>query len=406
MNSALMRTLTALLLAALAARATAQLVDELPADEERAGEVLANPARPDRRDTPDEPDEHDGAALEARGFDYWFGRGVARDRAEALRWFERAAAQNRPLAQLRLAAALQVGEPRDPKRALEWSRAAAAQGIASAQVVVGAAYFAGEYVPRDLEEGLKWLRAGAAQQEPGAVFALSRVYRNGEGVEPDASIARELLIRAAELASPPARVAAAFELLYAPDGDVSKGLYFLEKGAAAGDTEAKYRLAREYMLGLHVARDYAVAARGLGEAADAKHALAALWLAELHERGLGVDRDAQRASILRTNAINDATLSEKNSFAWDVSVGDAEFRNGALAVTIMEDALAGPRVRVAAYLDTLAAAYAANGQFDRAIATQTEAIGALQSGTRRELVAEFESRLALYRGGTAYRQDP
>jgi hypothetical protein len=58
---------------------------------------------------------------------------------------------------------------------------------------------------------------------------------------------------------------------------------------------------------------------------------------------------------------------------------------------------------VAAYLDTLAAAYAAAGRFGEAIAAAQNAVGLARATGQLELVGEIEARLELYRRGRVYR---
>ena len=59
----------------------------------------------------------------------------------------------------------------------------------------------------------------------------------------------------------------------------------------------------------------------------------------------------------------------------------------------------------AAHLDTLAAAYAEHGQFEKAVATQLEAIQTLQRTRPTEQSPDMEQRLELYRAGKAYREE-
>src|ERR1017187_7111723 len=56
------------------------------------------------------------------------------------------------------------------------------------------------------------------------------------------------------------------------------------------------------------------------------------------------------------------------------------------------------------YLDTLAAAYAAAGQFSNAVATAQQAIDLARAARQPQIAMEIEPRLELYRSGRAYRQ--
>jgi spermidine synthase len=59
---------------------------------------------------------------------------------------------------------------------------------------------------------------------------------------------------------------------------------------------------------------------------------------------------------------------------------------------------------VAAYFDTLAAAYAATGRFNDAITTAQKAIELAKAAGQSQLVEEAELHLKLYRSGQPYHQ--
>jgi WD40 repeat protein/serine/threonine protein kinase len=81
----------------------------------------------------------------------------------------------------------------------------------------------------------------------------------------------------------------------------------------------------------------------------------------------------------------------------------AASRNGAWAVFIAESAVTKTHRQMAGYLDTLAAAYAETGQFDKAVSTEKEAIAALKNETELKL---YNSRLELYEAKSPYRKGP
>jgi len=74
------------------------------------------------------------------------------------------------------------------------------------------------------------------------------------------------------------------------------------------------------------------------------------------------------------------------------------------AVSLAERACQLTGDRVAPYLDTLAAAYAAAGRFKDAVATAQKAIELAKSAGQTQVVSEIEPRLQLYRNGQAYRR--
>jgi eukaryotic-like serine/threonine-protein kinase len=95
------------------------------------------------------------------------------------------------------------------------------------------------------------------------------------------------------------------------------------------------------------------------------------------------------------------TLETLNTIAWTwAASNEAEIRNGTRAVNYAEQAVAATHRTNAAFLNTLAAAYAETQQFDKAVAAQQEAIGLLKSQAEKK---DYESRLKLYQANKPYR---
>jgi TPR repeat protein len=299
--------------------------------------------------------------------------------------------------------------PKDEERGVEWLRRAADQGSAPAQSLLGWVYAGGIAAKRDPAEALKWFTAAARQEDGYALMRLSEFYYRGIVVTSDPARGKRLLLRAAELGDRYAIAGAWNLLLFAgkrEERDTPLGLHFLIKGANADDPNSAYVLGREYLTGRDVPRDPARAAQWLVRAAKGKHALASLWLSELYAKGLGVPRNAKGAEGMLDEALRDASIRDKNRFSWDLSVTpDAQLRNAALAIRVLEPALAAQKQKSPTYLDTLAAAYAEHGQFDKAIATQLEAIETLRRARPAEPALELQQRLELYRTGKSYRED-
>jgi TPR repeat protein len=100
---------------------------------------------------------------------YLLGRGVPQDRAEALKWFRRAADQGLAASEFMLGFAYRTGEygvPQDHAQAIKWLRRAAQQGHNLAQSNLGFAYRDGEGVPQDYVRAHMWLNLAAAQAKP------------------------------------------------------------------------------------------------------------------------------------------------------------------------------------------------------------------------------------------------
>jgi tetratricopeptide (TPR) repeat protein len=89
-----------------------------------------------------------------------------------------------------------------------------------------------------------------------------------------------------------------------------------------------------------------------------------------------------------------------NDIAWRLATSEeAEIRDGPRAVQLAEKAAAATSRANAMILDTLAAAYAESGQYEKAVSVQKEAMALLQDGTER---VDYESRLQLYAANKPY----
>jgi len=97
-----------------------------------------------------------------------------------------------------------------------------------------------------------------------------------------------------------------------------------------------------------------------------------------------------------------------NELAWIyATANDPKLRNGAKAVELAEEAVRLTNRQFPESIDTLAAAYAENHQFQKAVVTQQEAISLLKSDEeKRRYMKEFMSRLNLYQSNKPYHDDP
>src|SRR3989440_469855 len=103
--------------------------------------------------------------------------GVAKDEAEAVKWFRKAAEQNVADAQFSLGVCYANGQgvPEDDAEAVKWFRKAAEQNLADAQYNLGVCYDSGEGVVKDEVEAYKcWLLA-AGQGNDDAKYNMTIV---------------------------------------------------------------------------------------------------------------------------------------------------------------------------------------------------------------------------------------
>lgn len=93
-----------------------------------------------------------------------------------------------------------------------------------------------------------------------------------------------------------------------------------------------------------------------------------------------------------------------NQFAWVLATAYVEqYRNGKIAVEVATKACTLDKWESAAYIDTLAAAYAEQGLFDKAVEFGTKAV---EMNRDKKYQEEFQKRLELYRRKKPYRIPP
>jgi Flp pilus assembly protein TadD len=91
-----------------------------------------------------------------------------------------------------------------------------------------------------------------------------------------------------------------------------------------------------------------------------------------------------------------------NNLAWRWATSkNSEERDGRAAVRFAEKAVELTNRKELGFVDTLAAAYAETGQFDKAVSAETEAISLLKSSPStpavEAMLVDYQGRLDLYR---------
>ena len=100
-------------------------------------------------------------------------------------------------------------------------------------------------------------------------------------------------------------------------------------------------------------------------------------------------------------------LTAANNLAWLLATAEVEsLRNPYTALRLAQRSAFLTEHGDARVLDTLAAAYAASGRFEEAVRAAERALKLATEAGDGELAAEVEARLALYRAGEAYREEP
>ena len=130
------------------------------------------------QEIPQSAGKNDSKTLFDHGLKLETGRGVARNVAEAVSLYRKAAALGNTDAILRLGIIYQGGMlvPRDVREAGAWFRKAAELGNSAGMFYLGVLYWSGRGVDRDLVEAYKWLDLAAmyAPREGQSNFAVTR----------------------------------------------------------------------------------------------------------------------------------------------------------------------------------------------------------------------------------------
>jgi TPR repeat protein len=231
------------------------------------------------------------------------------------------------------------GQAAAKKRTIEDLKEIAYAGDLAAQIELGVMYLRGDGVARDDAEAAKWLRKAADQDNPIAERYLAEMYFKGRGVAADNEQAARLLQMAAQ----------------------------------QGDAESEHNLAVLYTQGLGVARNVKEAAKWMARAAAQNLPAAQQGLGALYENGDGVPPDPVEAANWYRKAVNQNYVPAMNSLALLLATSDDKHvKNPQEAVALATKAVAASNNPD--YLDTLAAAYFANGDTDKAVETEQKAL--------------------------------
>jgi len=124
--------------------------------------------------------------------------------------------------------------------------------------------------------------------------------------------------------------------------------------------------------------------------------------------GNGLAAEGQPAAAVKLYrdalSLNVDYLDARNNLAWILATSpDEELRNGEEAVRLIEVALRSGGTHVSSLLDTLAASYAENGQFDRAVMVAKKAVEKAEKRGDPQRLKTLTERLQLYESGQPYR---
>ena len=106
------------------------------------------------------------------GVMYIKGWGVAKDDAQAVRWWRKSAEQGNAKAQHSLGGMYfrGTGVSKDYAEAARWWRKAAEQGVTEVQINLGLMYANGQGVPQDQVQAFKWYNVAVSRSPPGRQY--------------------------------------------------------------------------------------------------------------------------------------------------------------------------------------------------------------------------------------------
>ena len=187
-------------------------------------------------------------------------------------------------------------------------------------------------------------------------------------------------------------------LTAAKRGDYATALREFRPLAEQGDAVAQYILGVMYAKGRGVTQDYAEAVRWYRKAAERGYAKAQYNLGFIYSKGRGGPQDYGTAVRWLRKAAEQGDSEAQNNLAYIfATASDGRYRNGPEAIRYAKQAVA--HADTAAVRDTLAAAYAAAGQFDNAVREQKKAIQMQRSSGKS--TTGLEKRLRLYQSRQA-----
>ena len=183
---------------------------------------------------------------------------VARNPAEAAKWFRMAAEQGDPISQLRLGLLYYDGDgvTRDFAEAAKWLRGPAEEGDVNAQTFLGSVYTrTGANWELNYTEAVKWFEMAADQGSEGAIVSLAGLYNNGLGVELDFERAMDLYREGSDNSTAQFNIGIMYRRGDGVDADLEEAAEWIERAADQGHPLAQYEIGQIYHEGEGVEQD-------------------------------------------------------------------------------------------------------------------------------------------------------
>lgn len=298
-------------------------------------------------------------------------------------------------------------------KAVEYLERGAAKGSPNACACLAEMYKKGRGVPRDLGKAVAWYEKSVERECVEAMVALGLLYERGQGVPKNDAKARQLYELAANAGYEYGQLNLGIFCTYGRGGpfDFKKGfgLFKALEDKEWKDVELHTQLGCCYANGWGTPKDLAMAFRYFLTAAKEGDSFSMGRTALFLMRGFGVERQPTEAIKWYEKAASQNEVEAMNGLAWYLATHpDERIRDGSKAVKWALQAVK-LQPKNLENIDTLAAAYARNGQFDLAVATQEKAIAQLgnpKEETGRKTLDSYKTRLDLYKAGKPCEETP
>jgi len=350
------------------------------------------------------------AQLDIAGY-YVAGLGVKKDYGEALRWYSRAAAKGNAVAESSVGWMYLngYGVKKDTAAAERWYLKAVKQDNPAAELSLGDAYLEGKLGKPDYAKALKWLTMAAGHDDADSEFLLGEMYQRGVGVSTDFATAVSWFQKSVNLGEPQAemQLSIAYYRGFGVPIDKSKSISLIQDAASRGFAPAEMAMGDLYFAGRDVPRDTVEGQKWLDKAVAQKypHAMCEAAFATVTGAVSDVDR-AQALATLQTQAKAGDEMCT-NNLSWYLATTAGVKSEDLIQSAEMMGRLVTANPKNSAYLDTMAAAEAAEGHYDAAAADEQKAIDAASAYPGADgFLKTARERLALYQSNKPYIAPP
>ncbi len=255
-----------------------------------------------------------------------------------------------------------------------------------------------EHVDMDYVAAAEWYGRAATLGYPASQVNLGHLFREGLGVERAPYKAVELYSSARDQGYDPAFVALG-EMYLEGNGverDAGYAVELLREGVSRGVITGHHYLGMAYQHGIGVAQDFETAFAHYYEAAIVGYAPSQGAIGYLYRRGDGVPRSFVEAMKWYRLAAEQGDVPALTRIAWLLATcPEQAICDGEMA---LEYAAIAVRNRPSpSSLDSLAAAYARLGQFDRAVQIMGEVLADVNLSAHS--AKKYQARIERYRNG-------